>query len=344
MKMTGEALATPDKSLIYCDVPKVGCTHWKRVLRFITHDYEGHVDNPEEIPRIYAHFGPWKNTNIIKLNNATSLEEVNRSGLKFMFSRDPYERLWSGYLDKLYLPDFWWWLGTKMISELRPSADDLSKKCGHDVTFSEFLEFTAVHLKQGKHIDIHFEPMHRRCNPCKMNFNVVGKMETFPSDSKLIMDNVKLKLRSKRSVENDHAADEIKMLTRYNFDIQTRLTDLGKREDCYNQVEIAYRLWKTFQFNGYLGDEEEFPEEEFTNIENRDLIKETLLKKLLEIRKQKSKEVLKQWKVQRQKYLEKAYENIPVYILEAVRDEYAMDFELFQYNKEPSYVFQKKVV
>lgn len=341
LTMTGTALATPDKSLIYCDIPKVGCTHWKRVFRFISHDYEGKVDSPEEIPRIYAHFGPWNHTRLISLSNKTLLDDVNKSGLKFMISRDPYERLWSGYLDKLYLPDFWWWLGTKMISELRPSADEASKRCGHDVTFSEFLEFLAIRLRQGKQVDIHFEPMYRRCNPCKMNFDVVGKMETFSSDSKLVMNQVKIKHRSKRSVETDHALDEIKMLTRYNFDIQNRLTALGKREECYNQVEVALRLWKTFQFNGYIGDEEEFPEEELANIQNKDLIKETLLKKIIQLRNQKSKDVVKTWKKQRQTYLEKAYENIPVYILQAVRDEFARDFELFQYNKEPKYIFKK---
>ncbi|XP_060570697.1 carbohydrate sulfotransferase 11-like [Ruditapes philippinarum] len=341
MKMTGEVIATPDKSFIYCDIPKVGCTHWKQIFRYMTHDYEGNVDSPEEIPRIYAHFGPWNKTSLIKLDNNSTVSELNSRGFKFMMSRDPYERLWSGYLDKLFLPDFWWWLGTKMVSEVRPDSDQLSKKCGHDVTFSEFLEFTAIHLRQGKHVDMHFEPMHRRCNPCQLNFHVIGKLETFSPDSKLILDKVKIRHRSKRSVSTDRSLEEIKMLTRYNFDIQNRLTSLGKKKECYNQVEIAYRLWKTFQFNGYIGDEIEFPEEEIANIQGRDQIKEALLNKFIAIRKEASRDTLKKWKKQRKAYVEKAYENIPRHIVEAIRDEYIKDFELFQYEIEPDYIFRR---
>lgn len=332
-------MATPDFSLIYCDVPKVGCTYWKQVIRYLTHDYEGSVSGPEDIPRVYAHFGPWTNTKILPLTDKESLDIINQSGLKFMISRDPYARLWSGYLDKLYLPDFWWWLGTKVISITRPNADPFSARCGHDVTFTEFLEFTTDYLNGGKTVDQHFMPSYSRCNPCKINFDILGQMETFSSDAKLILSYTNIS-QNENTHHNDRALEEMKTLTRYNFDIQTRLLQLGKNEDCYQQTDIALRIWKTFQYNGYLGDEEEFPYEEIQNIQNRDLIKEALVNKLDSIRTRTPKDVLKSWTDQREKYLKKAYENVPRRIAEGVREAYSKDFELFQYDSQPDFVFR----
>ncbi|KAL4216352.1 hypothetical protein ACF0H5_024079 [Mactra antiquata] len=342
-KLTGTVLATPDYSFLYCDVPKVGCTYWKQVFRFLTHDYEGRVSRPEEIPRVYAHFGPWTKTQLISLTEKENLEKVNNADLKFMISRDPYARLWSGYLDKLYLPDFWWWLGTKVVAENRPNANADSKKCGHDVTFTEFLQFTTEKLLKGKTVDQHFSPNYARCNPCKINFDFIGKMETFGADTKLILShtNISKMTAHASTVLEDRNLVEMKTLTIYNFDIQTRLTDLGKNSDCYNQADIAERLWKTFQFNGYLGDEEEFPYEEIQNIQNKDLIKQSILEKIVAIRTKTPPEVMKTWTDQRDIYLHKAYSNVPMKILKGVRDAYKRDFELFDYESEPDYIFKR---
>ena len=79
-----------DKSkLAYCFVPKTGCTFWKRLFAFLNQDTDlGHsVTSPFDIPRAYIHFYknnkgfPWV-ANRVKI----------RDHLRFMFTRDPYER------------------------------------------------------------------------------------------------------------------------------------------------------------------------------------------------------------------------------------------------------------
>lgn len=337
--MEGDAYVTPDNRLVYCDIPKVGCTYWKQIIRFLSRDFIGDVRSPEDISRMYVHFGDWNKTRLLKLREQENIDEVNKAGYTFTMTRDPYARLWSGYLDKLFLPDFWWWLGTAIVNQTRPDATDWSRKCGHDVTFSEFLQFTAERLKTRKHVDMHFTPIYTRCNPCRVNFDAIGKIETFAADAKLILQEAEVSHVTAHARKVDHSLEEIRMLTIYNFDIQDRLIKKGKKEECYVQQDIAFKIWKTFQFNGYLGDEFEFPANEVKKLDQRNKIKEYLLQQLVAIRKNASQDDIRRWHQQRRLYLEKAYKNVPTYIKEGIRDTFQKDFELFDYEKEPSYIF-----
>ena len=334
--MSGTALATEDKKLFYCFVPKTGCTYWKRVLRFIGKDYRGRFKSPEEIPRMHAHFGPYINTKVIQLHNKSNLERLGNK-FRFMFTRDPYERLWSGYLDKLYLPDFWWWLGTKIINATRPGANERSLQCGDDVTFEEFLLFTTNNLKTGDHVDIHFAPVYTQCNPCVIKFDVIGKLETFKEDTALVLEKANVSLvNNVRASARDIILEEIQTLIKYNFDILSRIKHTTQDLDCYNALSIAKRLWKTFQYHGYISDKHEFPFKDFEFVTDLAMMKTALVNRIVHLRKLAGT-ATETWTRQRQKYITVAYTSVSKEVFDAIGQTYKGDLELFGYKKRNWY-------
>lgn len=330
--------------LVYCFIPKNACTNLKRFLRFVSGDYDHSklVESPEDIPRLYAHFGPWKFTKKVLLSEQNNVETLNKEGYKFMVARDPYTRLWSGYVDKFLLPDFWHVMGRKMIQAVRPTVQEKSRICGYDLTFTEFLKNIANNLEHHRPVDMHFKPSYTRCNPCVMKFDTIAKIETFSDDFKLILSDTNLTHVTARANQSiDRSLEEMKMLTYYNFNGQDRWIKNRSKPECFVQLDIAKRIWKAFQINGYLGDNFEFPEEGVKNIDSRDGVRDYLVNCFTEICSHTNATEREKWKSQRKKYLKKAYLDVPVDIRGRIRDAFKIDFELFGYEKEPDFVFPK---
>uniref|UniRef100_A0A7M4FKX5 Carbohydrate sulfotransferase n=1 Tax=Crocodylus porosus TaxID=8502 RepID=A0A7M4FKX5_CROPO len=93
--------------LLYCYVPKVACTNWKRVMMVLTG--QGKYQDPLEIPANEAHVS----SNLRTLSEY-SISEINhrlRNYLKFIFVREPFERLVSAYRNKFTrMPSLKSWL------------------------------------------------------------------------------------------------------------------------------------------------------------------------------------------------------------------------------------------
>ncbi len=118
--------------LLYCYVPKVACTTWKRLLMITTGLSD--AQDYEEVNGLDAH------RNLRRLGNYTS-EEVDhrlKTYVKFMFARHPFERLFSGYNNKFKGSLSEWWqlrYGTEIIKKYRPNPSEESLARGHDATF-----------------------------------------------------------------------------------------------------------------------------------------------------------------------------------------------------------------
>lgn len=82
--------------LLYCYVPKVACTNWKRVLMVLTG--RSNASNLVDIPATLAH----------NVNSSLSLPELNaidaqnclNNYVNFLMVRHPFERLLSAYRNK----------------------------------------------------------------------------------------------------------------------------------------------------------------------------------------------------------------------------------------------------
>ncbi|XP_027624606.1 carbohydrate sulfotransferase 13 [Tupaia chinensis] len=172
--------------LLYCYVPKVACTNWKRVLLALSGHARG---DPRAIPAHEAH-APGRLPSLADFSPA----EINRrlrSYLAFLFVREPFERLASAYRNKLarpYSAAFQRRYGTRIVRRLRPRAHPDALARGHDVRFAEFLAFLLdPRTRREEPFNEHWERAHALCHPCRLRYDVVGKFETLAEDAAFVL-------------------------------------------------------------------------------------------------------------------------------------------------------------
>ncbi|KAK7471870.1 hypothetical protein BaRGS_00035529 [Batillaria attramentaria] len=123
--------------------------------------------------------------------------------------REPYSRLFSAYVDKLFKPreDNWRVYGRPVVSYLlKTGAVDVSKTCGAgNVTFAEFVRYfidaeTKPEAKLRR--DVHYIPQSQQCGFCT---SVVGSPK--PQDSQRMK--MLKSVRNKRQGSKGHNMDNI---------------------------------------------------------------------------------------------------------------------------------------
>ncbi|KAJ8017116.1 hypothetical protein DPEC_G00014420 [Dallia pectoralis] len=181
-------LIVDDKhGLLYCYVPKVACTNWKRVLMVLTGD--GRYSEPLAIPANEAHVAG--NLRTLSEYSPTEINRRLRSYLKFVFVREPFERLVSAYRNKFtrsYNTAFHKRYGTKIIRRHRPEPREEALERGHDVSFEEFVHYLVDPRTQREEpFNEHWERVHSLCHPCLIHYDVVGKYETLERDSRSVL-------------------------------------------------------------------------------------------------------------------------------------------------------------
>lgn len=330
-------LYTP-KNLAYCITPKVGCTFWKQVFRFIAGDYSNkNISRPDEIDRMEVHHTRLKTVNIQQryLVNPVSRQLISQKHIKtFMFSRDPYTRLWSAYIDKLLLPDFWQsQIARDVVLRLGGDASRIQEKCWKEISFSELTKYVIYMLTHRKKLDDHFSPIYQLCSPCHLRFDVLGKLETFENDASYIFKSFDLENLLNLISFSLNVSQEVSMLTKYNF-------VLARREEavCRNLTFIAQRLWKAFQVNGYISKSIPALLGYIYAMHRSKRFQELFQEKVLQTIKEQNvtREALRR---QKREYLIAAYHQLSVSDLKMIPKLFRPDFELFGYEKYPKYIF-----
>ncbi|XP_076132559.1 carbohydrate sulfotransferase 11-like [Alosa pseudoharengus] len=176
-----------EHGLLYCYVPKVACTNWKRVLMVLTG--KGRYHEPLAIPANEAHVPG--NLRTLSEYSAAEINRRLRSYLKFIFVREPFERLVSAYRNKFtrsYNTAFHKRYGTKIIRRHRPDPKPRSLERGNDVSFEEFVYYLVDPQTQREEpFNEHWERVHSLCHPCLIHYDVVGKYETLAQDSRYVL-------------------------------------------------------------------------------------------------------------------------------------------------------------
>ncbi|XP_026678380.1 carbohydrate sulfotransferase 11 [Diaphorina citri] len=173
--------------LLYCYVPKVACTNWKRIFLILVGQIN--TTDPSSIPADVAH----KLTMNYKLSNF-SKDEIHHfleSYTKFLFVRHPFERLVSAFHNKLeqsYSSSKYFQsrFGKHIIKTIRTRPTNHSLNHGDDVTFNEFATFLTKNGR-GEEMNEHWRPVHHLCQPCKINYDFIGKHETLYEDANLLL-------------------------------------------------------------------------------------------------------------------------------------------------------------
>lgn len=172
--------------LLYCYVPKVACTNWKRVFMVLLGIAD--KDNVSSIPAEMVH----RKSTFPRLSNYT-VEQANyfiENFTKYIFVRHPFERLLSAYRNKLEEPSerskyFQMRIGRDIVKHYRENATNTSLQLGNDVTFEEF----ALYLidRYAPAFNEHWKPISELCYPCLIGYDFIGKYETLQSDVEFLL-------------------------------------------------------------------------------------------------------------------------------------------------------------
>ncbi|XP_046547731.1 carbohydrate sulfotransferase 8-like [Haliotis rubra] len=315
--------------LAVCHTPKVGCTFWKRIMSYLLQETGKTVQSPYEIDRYYIHHGA-KPNRFAHRSTDPRLKAMLPNLTRVAFTRDPYSRLWSAFVDKIILPDSWKDHGLSIYKHRRLG----NVECPLNITFEDFLIYAT-----NKRSDVHWNPLYTVCNPCTLFPQYIGKMETFSRDTKYILNKVGLGYLLSNKSQTSHAEDEMRMLIAYHFELQSR-RDINKK--CLTTTDVTRRLWRAFQFNGYISLDEVFPEQRVQEVvdglgvpQARDEVTRLILQ---HYRDSTATNVKKQ----RRTVLVNAYKQIPLDLRENIRKKYEHDFDLYDYEPYPADIFPEK--
>ncbi|KAK4305064.1 hypothetical protein Pmani_023029 [Petrolisthes manimaculis] len=163
---------------IYCYVPKVGCTNWKRVWMILS-GLSNEVD-PINIPEMLPHTVHNSMMLVKQPYSASVLQKKLETYKKLVVVRDPYERLLSAFRDKLERSGNNYY-ETNVASVIKKRFRGKQKDGDEGITFSQFVKFLNTR-KQGEY-DEHWRPYSHTCFPCGIRYDIIGKYETLVEDS-----------------------------------------------------------------------------------------------------------------------------------------------------------------
>lgn len=327
--------------LIYCSIEKAGTTFWRRVLQVLD---STNLDNPYQI----------KPLNVNKHSQSLAKEDIFRMLAKlrthavFMFVRNPFSRLLSGYLDKIYTanPYYWGIIGKEIRSpEMNNAIMRLDKMktlrriektqipCYHDITFDEFIQYVIDAENTTSHKrDPHFMSMYDLCKPCQINYDFIGKMETFKNDFNFIMGALNISKFDVNDLEK-MASDDIFLDVATSLD--ERRNEIVK---CMSMHEAYLRSWKHMQIRGLISNQQNYP---YSEKQSQYLNPIKFVRTLKTARsKSTSKEDLKR---QKEQYFVDIFRTVELKKLEKLVKVLRNDFEIFDYEAYPEAIFVKNI-
>lgn len=192
--------------IIYCFVPKVACTNWKRVMVVLSQSLispssgKPYVD-PEAIPsdlvhnstlhltfaKLWRHYGSLsRHLMALKLQHYT----------KFLFVRDPFVRLISAFRNKFGRPneDFYRKFGSVMVRRYGNVSGSLPESAaeafatGIKPTFQQFITYLLDPETERESIfNEHWRQVYRLCHPCQVKYDFIGRLETLETDAEHLL-------------------------------------------------------------------------------------------------------------------------------------------------------------
>ncbi|XP_028998424.1 carbohydrate sulfotransferase 12-like isoform X2 [Betta splendens] len=180
--------------IIYCYIPKVACTNLKRFM---------FVLNQNQLDLDLMSLSPYF---IHNMNNFTLLSSFPRAEIraklkhytKFLFVRDPFVRLISAYRDKMQNNEYYYekiaYSILRRYGNLSQSSQTATKAFASGVrpSFYNFIQYLLDPQTQKQPFDPHWNQMHRLCQPCLIQYDFVGHLETLQEDADLLLKILKL--------------------------------------------------------------------------------------------------------------------------------------------------------
>ncbi|XP_002732245.2 carbohydrate sulfotransferase 14-like [Saccoglossus kowalevskii] len=176
--LTRQIIVNDQYRFLYCAVPKVACSNWKRVIRVLNGQWEK-VDMGRKMDHR-------KGFRFLANYSDDEIEYRLKHYYKFMFVRNPITRLLSAYRDKFTRTkvSFIERYGKKIAKKYRPLWEVTGNSSDIKITFGEFVKYlidTPTSL-----MDQHWRPMFEICQPCAVNYSFIGSIENLHNDVQTI--------------------------------------------------------------------------------------------------------------------------------------------------------------
>lgn len=167
---------------LYCYVPKVACSNWKRVLKVLS----GSLGSVDAKIKMDHHSD-------LRFLSSLKPDEIRyrlKHYFKFMFVREPMERLLSAYRNKLgEIDSYQKKYGVEIIKRYRKGYSKSSLNTGEDVTFAEFVRYLLD--EDVERMNEHWMPMYNLCQPCAVSYDFIGSHEHLERDAESVLHRIK---------------------------------------------------------------------------------------------------------------------------------------------------------
>ena len=114
---------------------------------------------------------------------------IMRSYMKFMFVREPFERLLSAYKSKFMGKDQYivQKYGRQIIRLFRKKTALATEQSGDDVTFLEFIKYVILLGTNQHRFNEHWRTYESLCRPCDIHYNFIGHYESLREDVSYVL-------------------------------------------------------------------------------------------------------------------------------------------------------------
>ncbi|CAL1541374.1 unnamed protein product [Lymnaea stagnalis] len=235
-------------NLLFCPVGKVASSFLTRY--FIAMEKPGVMTSPYDIPIEKA--GRERCTSLRSLKTTANMMSFFHKSTKIVFGRNPYSRIFSAYIDKLFSPNpfYWKYWGERSLRLSR--AMKVGAPCASDVTFQQFVKLVLFDL--GKK-DVHLRAVSAVCNMCGVVYDVIGKVETVGDDLDYLSEKFNISSAFQHAdgyrlaASMDAVYDSVNSVFSWKRDVSR----------CISLDQMGLRVWRKLQIRGIIDSRVHFP-------------------------------------------------------------------------------------
>ena len=157
---------------MYCYIPKVACTQWNTV--FLSLDNRTNVTNVHD-PKYFKFLNQYSDKDV---------EFRLKTYFKFLFVREPLERLVSAYVNKFVNHQWEWRHILQYSKEIVDSYRQEYRDADDNVTFTKFIFYlTGAGFDNNRHWNLY----DKLCHPCAIHYDFIGHFENMPKEASYVL-------------------------------------------------------------------------------------------------------------------------------------------------------------
>ena len=335
------------RNSVVCVVPKSGCTFLKQIIYYLNNPRsllglkksKRNAEALRNVTQLQRNVFNLPRKDIHKMLDFDKVKVTARAFrkgkfLKVIVARNPYSRLYSAYLDKIYVPVFEEVFNAKYIEIISTGRNvTLSQACKDYVSFEDFLK-VVISKSRRSNGDPHWLPAFSQCNACKAKPDIIIKQETYYEDIKYFLSKIDISSTEWKEIDSAIAKKGIQSDSIITGLIQTMFqksleSDLAV---CFSRIQIAQRVWEALQFQGQIYENQEFPEAMLKRMHN---ISASDVANVFLSQMKKMPITVEESKHQRTRALARAYRNIKPELIINIQAMFYYDFMLFNYDFDP---------